>query len=131
VLSSISEFKCSLYSSHCIQLEGDENKEQKKQEKTKQKKNDWKNEIILKTTKKGTGYRREMISNARADLQAQAVAESPGAAAVAQRYPKAQIRTFDGDPAKVSELDALVAYLQVLGTLVDFAKFDAAGPNLR
>jgi hypothetical protein len=44
-----------LYSSHCIQLEGDENKEQKKQEKTKQKKNDWKNEIILKTTKKGTG----------------------------------------------------------------------------
>jgi hypothetical protein len=37
-----------LYSSHCIQLEGDENKEQKEQEKTKQKKNDWKNEIILK-----------------------------------------------------------------------------------
>ena len=31
----------------------------------------------------------------------------------------------------VSELDALIAYLQMLGTLVDFATFDAAGPNLR
>ena len=30
-----------------------------------------------------------------------------------------------------TELDALVAYLQMLGTLVDFATFDAAGPNLR
>ena len=30
-----------------------------------------------------------------------------------------------------TELDALIAYLQMLGTLVDFAKFDAAGPNLQ
>ena len=30
-----------------------------------------------------------------------------------------------------AELDALIAYLQVLGTLVDFATFDASGPNLR
>ena len=33
--------------------------------------------------------------------------------------------------AMSSELDAVIAYLQMLGTLVDFAKFDAAGPNLR
>ena len=33
--------------------------------------------------------------------------------------------------AMSSELDALIAYLQMLGTLVDFATFDAAGPNLR
>jgi cytochrome c oxidase cbb3-type subunit 2 len=41
------------------------------------------------------------------------------------------VRQFDGDPSYVSELDALIAYLQMLGTLVDFATFDAAGPNLR
>ena len=41
------------------------------------------------------------------------------------RYPKAQVRDFDGDPSKVSELDAMIAYLQMLGTLVDFASYDA------
>jgi cytochrome c oxidase cbb3-type subunit II len=79
----------------------------------------------------GVPYTDDMIVNAKADLEAQAKAESDGANGVMQRYPKASVRTFDGDPAKVSELDALVAYLQVLGTLVDFTKFDAAGPNLR
>ncbi len=51
------------------------------------------------------------------------------------RYPKAQVRKFDGESpgegVKPTELDAMVAYLQMLGTLVDFAKFDASGPNLR
>lgn len=79
----------------------------------------------------GVPYTDEMITNAKADLEAQAVADSAGAADLLNRYPKAQVRTFDSDPAKVSELDALVAYLQMLGTLVDFTKFDAAGPNLR
>lgn len=79
----------------------------------------------------GVPYTDEMIANARADLEAQAVADSAGAADVGQRYPKAQLRTFDGDPSAVSELDALIAYLQILGTLVDFTTFDAAGPNLR
>ena len=37
-----------------------------------------------------------------------------------QRYPKAQVRDFDGDPDRITEMDALVAYLQMLGTLVDF-----------
>ncbi|NJM34302.1 MAG: cytochrome-c oxidase, cbb3-type subunit II [Rhodomicrobium sp.] len=79
----------------------------------------------------GVPYTDEMIQNAKADLEAQAVADSAGASDVTARYPKAQVRTFDGDPDKISELDALVAYLQMLGTLVDFAKYDAAGPNLR
>ena len=39
---------------------------------------------------------------------------------LAQRYPKAQIRDFDGNPTRVTEMDALIAYLQMLGTLVDF-----------
>jgi len=38
---------------------------------------------------------------------------------LATRYPKAQIRDYDGDPKRVTEMDALVAYLQMLGTLVD------------
>ncbi len=79
----------------------------------------------------GVPYTDEMIENAKADLEAQAVLYSDGSADVLSRYPKAQVRTFDGDPSKVSELDALIAYLQVLGTLVDFTKFDATGPNLR
>jgi cytochrome c oxidase cbb3-type subunit 2 len=38
------------------------------------------------------------------------------------RYPKAQARDFDGNPDQITELDALVAYLQMLGTLVDVEK---------
>jgi cytochrome c oxidase cbb3-type subunit II len=42
------------------------------------------------------------------------------------RYPRAQARDFDGDPSRLTEMDALVAYLQMLGTLVDFR---AAAPQ--
>lgn len=31
---------------------------------------------------------------------------------------------YDGDPSRLTEMDALVAYLQVLGTMVDFSKYD-------
>ena len=44
---------------------------------------------------------------------------------LAERYPKALIRDFDGDPDRLTEMDALIAYLQMLGTLVDF---DSAAP---
>ncbi|TRD10878.1 cytochrome-c oxidase, cbb3-type subunit II [Erythrobacter insulae] len=36
-----------------------------------------------------------------------------------ERYPKTQVRDFDGDPSRVTEMDALIAYLQMLGTLID------------
>jgi cytochrome c oxidase cbb3-type subunit 2 len=39
------------------------------------------------------------------------------------RYPKAVVADFDGDPSRVTELDALIAYLQVLGTMVDFTTY--------
>jgi len=42
------------------------------------------------------------------------------------RYPKAQARDFDGNPDRLTEMDALVAYLQMLGTLVNF---DSAAPQ--
>jgi len=66
----------------------------------------------------GVPYTDEMIDNARADLLAQA---NPAAdnAALLKRYPRAA--TVLGNGQYVTEMDALVAYLQVLGTMVDFA----------
>jgi len=79
----------------------------------------------------GVPYTDEMIEAAKADLEAQSGKDSADVEALLARYPKAQARSFDGNPEKVTELDALVAYMQMLGTLVDFASFDEAGPNLR
>ena len=67
----------------------------------------------------GVPYSKEAIAQANADLLAQADPEADSDALL-KRYPKAQARDFDGDPAKLTEMDALVAYLQMLGTLVDF-----------
>jgi cytochrome c oxidase cbb3-type subunit 2 len=79
----------------------------------------------------GVPYSDEMIASTLADIKAQ-VAEpgSKEATALLARYPKAKVGNFDGND-EVTELDALIAYLQMLGTLVDFTKFDASGPNLR
>ena len=57
--------------------------------------------------------------------KAQADAGCRRSDAVAARYPKAQVRDFDGNPAELTEMDALVAYLQMLGTLVDFSVYQA------
>ena len=69
----------------------------------------------------GVPYNSEMIDNAEADMKAQATGEN--ADGLMERYPKAQARDFDGNPTRVTEMDALVAYLQMLGTLVDFTTF--------
>ncbi|RUO98507.1 cytochrome-c oxidase, cbb3-type subunit II [Hyphomicrobium sp.] len=82
----------------------------------------------------GVPYTDEMVTNAKADLSAQISPDTDSAKALVQRYPKAQVRRFDGqvgDNVQPTELDAVVAYLQMLGTLVDFTKFDASGQNLR
>jgi cytochrome c oxidase cbb3-type subunit 2 len=69
----------------------------------------------------GVPYGKQSIAAANADLVAQADpnADSSG---LLKRYPKAQVRDFDGDPLRLTEMDALVAYLQMLGTLVDHQK---------
>lgn len=80
----------------------------------------------------GVPYSDEMIEKAQADVVAQISPDGNEAKELLARYPKAQVRKFDGAAAgEPSELDAVIAYLQMLGTLVDFATFDAAGPNLR
>ena len=69
----------------------------------------------------GVPYTEEMIASAEADFVAQADADSDYDALL-ERYPGAQVRNFDGQPG-VSEADALIAYMQMLGTLVDFSTF--------
>ncbi len=66
----------------------------------------------------GVPYSPKDIANAVLDMRAQADPDAD-AGDLEQRYPKAQVRDYDGDPARLTEMDALVAYLQVLGTLVD------------
>ncbi|MEZ5909159.1 MAG: cytochrome-c oxidase, cbb3-type subunit II [Hyphomicrobiaceae bacterium] len=79
----------------------------------------------------GVPYTDEMIKLAKSDLELQAKGGSRSRRELQKRYPKADSRVFDGKPDEITELDAMIAYLQVLGTLVDFTKFDAKGPNLR
>ena len=79
----------------------------------------------------GVPYSDEMIANAAADMKAQVTPDTKEAKALLARYPKAKIGDFDGNPDAVTELDAMIGYLQMLGTLVDFTSFDASGPNLR
>jgi cytochrome c oxidase cbb3-type subunit 2 len=67
----------------------------------------------------GVPYSDEMIERAIADLQAQANPNADHTDLLA-RYPKAQIGALDGRPEQLTEMDAIVAYLQILGRMVDF-----------
>jgi cytochrome c oxidase cbb3-type subunit 2 len=78
----------------------------------------------------GVPYTPEMIAQARADVRTQATTGASEAIDLAKRYPKAQSRDYDGDPARISEADAVIAYLQVLGSLVDFKLYNDKA-NLR
>ncbi len=72
----------------------------------------------------GVPYTKKDIAQANADLAAQADPDAD-AGDLLKRYPKAQIRDYDGNPARLTELDALIAYLQMIGTLVDFKAAEA------
>ena len=72
----------------------------------------------------GVPYSADMIANVAADVEAQATTDNPNAADLIKRYPKAQARDFDGNPARITEADALIAYMQMLGTQVDFKLYD-------
>jgi cytochrome c oxidase cbb3-type subunit 2 len=77
----------------------------------------------------GVPYTADMIANADADFTAQADPNASGQDTLAKRYPKTQIRDFDGDPSQITEMDALIAYLQMLGTSVDFSTYQASSPE--
>ena len=74
----------------------------------------------------GVPYTDDDLTNARADLASQANPNGDPSALL-KRYPKAVV--VPGDGRVVTEMDALVAYLQVLGTMVDFA--DPANEHLQ
>ncbi|WP_026479571.1 cytochrome-c oxidase, cbb3-type subunit II [Ahrensia sp. 13_GOM-1096m] len=68
-------------------------------------------------------YTDDMIENASADMKVQAEIDGDWDDLLS-RYPKAVVGDFDGDPKRLTEMDALVAYLQMVGTLVDFSTYE-------
>ena len=78
----------------------------------------------------GVPYTDDQIANAAADMKAQADPDNADADAFTKRYAKAVVRNFDGKPGTPTEMDALIAYLQMLGTLVDFKIYNEKA-NLR
>jgi cytochrome c oxidase cbb3-type subunit 2 len=75
----------------------------------------------------GVPYTPEMIENAVADARTQGTQDPADADALETRYPKANIRAFTDTGAvtgNLTEADALIAYLQSLGTAVDFKLYD-------
>jgi cytochrome c oxidase cbb3-type subunit II len=75
----------------------------------------------------GVPYTDEMIANATTDAFGQAAPDSTFAAGVSERYGEAtHVRALDGDPARLTEMDAVVAYLQVLGQLTEAAHVKSA-----
>ena len=79
-------------------------------------------EALLKTHRfVGVPYTDEQIETASADFRAQADPDSDYDAML-ERYPGAAVSNFDGQP-ELTEMDALISYLQVLGTMVDFSTF--------
>lgn len=70
----------------------------------------------------GVPYSDEMIDQALADVAAQAtpMADTRG---LLERYPRAAVGDFDGDPTRITSMDALIAYLQIMGRMVDFADY--------
>jgi cytochrome c oxidase cbb3-type subunit 2 len=85
---------------------------------------------LIANVRVGVPYDDEMLANAMADLEAQVDPDSDQAEGLAKRYGGVQIRNFDGQPGKPTEMDALISYLQVLGTMVDFSVYKAE-ENLR
>ena len=73
----------------------------------------------------GVPYTDEDIAKAGEDAATQGSGEGD-TTGLAKRYPKVQWRSFGGQPGRLTEMDALVAYLQGLGTQVDFR---AAAPR--
>lgn len=73
----------------------------------------------------GDPYTDEMIEATLEDMRVQQDPEEDYDGLV-ERYPGAVVSSFDGDPTTVTELDAMIAYLQMLGTLVDFSTVERA-----
>ena len=77
----------------------------------------------------GVPYTQADIDAVLTDAEAQADPFSTDAVALRKRYgAKVVNRDFDGQPDRLTEMDALVAYLQMLGSGVDFSTYKAGDP---
>lgn len=76
-------------------------------------------------------YTKDQIANATADVRAQSDPTSDASTAFEERYPDVKARAYDGDPEHLTEMDALIAYLQMLGAGVDFSTYQADAPANR
>ena len=72
----------------------------------------------------GVPYSQDMIAAAVSDVKTQGSADDGSTATFLKRYPKAITRDLGGNVGKLTEADALIAYLQLLGTQVDFKLYD-------
>ena len=72
----------------------------------------------------GVPYTDDMIANAYNDAMLQVYPAGDTAKLIARYGQKVNIRDFDGNPSLTSEMDALIAYLQTLGTFVDFKNYN-------
>jgi cytochrome c oxidase cbb3-type subunit 2 len=79
----------------------------------------------------GVPYSADQVAHAKEDLEAQGDPNADGAGDFKKRYAKAEVGDFDGDPDHLTEGDALIAYLQMLGTFVDFKSYQAQAPEHR
>ena len=70
----------------------------------------------------GVPYTDDMIAEAKADFAAQADPNADTAGLTARYGDKVVVSNFDGQ-VELTEMDAIIAYLQVLGTMVDFSTF--------
>ena len=69
-------------------------------------------------------YSEDDIADAEGRSEAQADPATPMPRACRSAIRRSTSRDFDGNPQQVTEMDALVAYLQMLGTLVDFSTYE-------
>jgi cytochrome c oxidase cbb3-type subunit 2 len=72
----------------------------------------------------GVPYTDAMLENAERDLLVQAGMMEPDGSLIERYGEKVNIRDFDGNERQVTEMDALIAYMQMLGTLVDLSDFE-------
>ncbi|PWE54633.1 cytochrome-c oxidase, cbb3-type subunit II [Metarhizobium album] len=78
----------------------------------------------------GVPYTDDMIANAAADAYGQAMPDSTQSSGVTERYgDETQVSAFDGVKTGVTEMDALVAYLQIVGRLTKAAHDHTNAPQ--
>lgn len=81
---------------------------------------------LIANRRVGVPYTDEMIRLAISDIETQTNPDADDFDGFMARYPKAVVRNFDGNSEVVTEMDAMIAYMQMLGSLVDFDQYEAA-----